>query len=227
MFRIPRGFPNAGRFTDALSYLLYVAEAQFIRDTAAKEVGALRKKLRRARRVDTLNRLTEALDNAERQVLLFGQGVEAESYQDRPMPPKSRAPKVRAGEVAVGRRNVEGQPEWAIVEPRTGHRMQGAATWEFGVTYDGRKGHQDVSFNARVSRHDGAYMTKAEAFRVFDYVAQGRGFDAQTYDVHAVSWQRPQWGVARTGAAQDLASFESIMTVAIAEGQYRLGAVDE
>ena len=227
MFRIPKGFPGAGRFTDALTYLQYLAEGQFLVEQATREAKQVRGRLRRAKRGDTQNRLTQQLDVIERRLSTLSTGLAEESYRDEPMPPQGRAPDVRRDEVAVGRRSASGDAEWAIVTPETGRRLQAAPTWEFGVSYEARKMTSNVTFNARVSRRDNAFMTQAEAFRVFDYFAQGRDYNASLYDVHTVTWERPHWRTPKDGSINDLASFESIMNVAIAEKTYRLGAVDE
>lgn len=226
--RIPKGFKGAGRFTTAKAFARFVARAEEKRRDASRDAQQARRKAASAKRPARQEAWRARAARAEETAQKWSDALRSVGVQ--PKPPKKRAPKVARGEVAVPvERHWEVVPEKKLIRP-TADRPDadpgdGWTLWEFGVSYEAASKHRNVMFNAQVSREDGGLMTRAEALRVFDHFSRGR--ELPGYSIRAVEWSRPSWnGATQSGTTKDLASFEAIMAVCIAEKNYRLGAVE-
>ncbi|NBQ52005.1 MAG: hypothetical protein EBU49_00270 [Proteobacteria bacterium] len=240
-FRIPKGHAGAGRFTDELTYLLRLTESIYNVEEAEREAQKAIRKLRTVSRPQTVEKYTAILQRNRAVQRRYTGGIVESAVEEGPQMPRSRAPQMREEDyddlAVVPSTGEQGKPEWAIIprayQPSYKYGEEPlddfGEEWEFGVEYEAGDDSSSVSFNARVSRFDGAQMSKREALGVFDRLATGRDVDESKYEIHGVNWSRQtkSGGTKKTdGEASDVASFEAIMTVTMASKSFRLGKVD-
>ena len=240
-FRIPKGHAGAGRFTDELTYLLKLTESIYYVEQAEREAEKAIRKLRTVSRPQTVEKYTAILQSHRAVQRQYTGGIVASAVEEGPLSPRGRAPQMRDkdyGDLAVvPSTGDQGKPEWAIIprsyQPSYEYGEEPlddfGEEWEFGVEYEAGDDSSNVSFNARVSRFDGAQLSKSEALGVFDRLATGRDVDESKYEIHGVTWSRQtkSGGTKKTeGDASDVRSFEAIMSVTMASKSFRLGKVD-
>lgn len=133
--------------------------------------------------------------------------------------------------------------EKAVAVQRAAARAKAPAQWEFGVAYvaSRRDRGSDVNFNIRLRREDRKGITKEEAVRVIERIAEGGVESVQDeYVVYGVEWSRSRgktergqsrWsGDVRRGSASDVDNFQPILMETIFERNgegLRMGAVRE
>ncbi|MFA6118273.1 MAG: hypothetical protein WC729_30080 [Sphingomonas sp.] len=158
----------------------------------------------------------------------------AEKYQDA---------SAKADAAMLKAEKAKKELEKSTAVQRAAARAQAPAQWEFGVAYvaSRRDRGSDVNFNIRVRREDRKGITKEEAVRVIERIAQDGAESVQDeYVVYGVEWSRARgrtergqsrWSDSvRRGDADDVDAFQPILMEAIfkrnGEG-LRMGAVRE
>lgn len=150
---------------------------------------------------------------------------------------KARKPetrKRRAEEVATIREEAI-DAERALADVARVEEEDVALEWECGVDYfedEGwwhpKGGASDVSFNARLFRHDGHPMAETEAREAWMYFTD-YGVMPREIGVAVVEWKRSKFGRVRRGTEADLHSFAQIMDrvreYGLKSRQYRMGSV--